>query len=671
MSSIDHAAKLLGIALSDLAIHLDSRQLVSGLHQAVQQSSHPEGWQDWFVVACPAARLKCRPITARQDEIEELARAGGVIVIRQPDEWVTVSAAGVTQVRSINAEGQLRSDRSLAQCISDPSVEAVLVEGGFPRNYADHPHPSPWQRLLHFLRPEWSDIFTVLIYSLIIAILTLATPLAVESLVNTVAFGRLVQPIIVLSAILFGFLAFSAALRALQTFVVEIVQRRLFARMASDLSWRLPRVDYSTVESSNTQELLNRFFDVVTVQKVVSQFLLDGISIVLTTLIGMTVLAFYHPMLLAFDMVLIVAIGLILFVLGYGAVGTSIRESKFKYSTAAVLEEIARCKLLFKGAGGPDYALYRIDTQVAGYLDARKRHFRVLLRQTLSALMLQALASTVLLALGGWLVIVGELTLGQLVAAELIVSVIVSSVAKFGKHLESFYDLMASIDKLGYLMDLPVEESQGAVTIPTDRPFELRFGAPDSPSQWTVSPGECVSVRGSEHATKELFNQLYGLQSIQSGTVRISDIDLRDLRSDLLRREVSLVRDVEVLEGTIAENIVIGRIDISNEVIWGAIRAVGLEQRINSLPLGIRAPLNIDGSPLTRSEVIRLIFARAVANRPRLLLIDSVLDSLSDADIGALIASDALHDPELAVLLVTGRDQLRAACDREVTLPTE
>lgn len=671
MSSVDHAAKLLGIALSDVAIHLDSRQLVSGLHQAVNQSSQPEGWQDWFVIAGPAAQLKCRPITARQDEIEELARGGGVVVIRQPEEWLTVSSAGVTQVRSIDAQGQLRSDRTLAQCISAPSVEAVLVEGGFPRNYSDHSHPTPWQRLLLFLSPEWPDIITVLIYSLIIAMLMLATPLAVESLVNTVAFGRLVQPIVVLSAILFGFLTFSAAMRALQTFVVEIVQRRLFARMASDLSWRLPRVDYSTVESSNTQELLNRFFDVVTVQKVVSQFLLDGVSIVLTTLIGMMVLAFYHPMLLAFDMVLIVAIGLILFVLGYGAVGTSIKESKFKYSTAAVLEEIARCKLLFKGAGGPDYALYRIDTQVAGYLDARKKHFRVLLRQTLSALMLQALASTVLLALGGWLVIMGELTLGQLVAAELIVTVIVSSVAKFGKHLESFYDLMASIDKLGNLMDLPVEESLGAVTIPTDRPFEVVMGATGSPQEWKVSPGECVCVRGSEKATKEFFNQLYGLQSIQTGSVRVSGIDLRDIRPDLLRREVSLVRSVEVLEGTIAENIVIGRTDISNDVIWGAIRVVGLEQRINSLPLGIRAQLNIDGAPLTRTEVIRLIFARAVANRPRLLLIDSALDSLSDVEIQELIASNALHDPELAVLLVTGRDQLRTACDREVTLASE
>ena len=325
-----------------------------------------------------------------------------------------------------------------------------------------------------------------------------------ESLVNTVSFGRLVQPIVILSAILFGFLAFSAALRALQTFVAEIVQRRLFARVA--VGSLMAVAAYRSVidrRSPTYAELMNRFFDVVTVQKVVSQFLLDGVSVVLTTFIGMAVLAFYHPMLLAFDLVLIVAILFILFVLGYGGIGTSIKESKLKYATAAMLQEIVRCPLLFKGSGGADYALYQMDAQVAGYLDARKKHFRVLMRQTLSALMLQALASTVLLALGGWLVIVGELTLGQLVAAELIVTVIVSSVAKFGKHLESFYDLMASIDKLGYLLDLPVEQCEGAVAVPKDRTFELTFGEANSAGSWKLTLGESLALLGSEHVHEE------------------------------------------------------------------------------------------------------------------------------------------------------------------------
>jgi putative ABC transport system ATP-binding protein len=352
MNSLESAANLLVLALADQGVSCDHRRLAADLRQASTQAGHPDAseWADWFLTASPASGLKCRKLTGQPEELEELAMAGGIVLIQLDGEWLAIGERG--SVRSIDTEGKMRSDRSLRQCLSGSSValKSVVIEGGFPQSVADHHGPSPWRRLIHLLAPEWRDILTILIYSLVIALLTLATPIAVESLVNTVAFGRLVQPIVVLSVILFGFLSFSAALRALQTFVAEIVQRRLFARVASDLAWRLPRVDTTAIEGRNMPELVNRFFDVVTVQKVVSQFLLDGIGIVLTTLIGMTVLAFYHPLLLAFDIVLLIAVAIILLVFGYGAVGTSIKESKYKYATADTLEEIARCVHLWFNA---------------------------------------------------------------------------------------------------------------------------------------------------------------------------------------------------------------------------------------------------------------------------------------------------------------------------------
>ncbi len=671
-NSLESAASLLGLALADRGDSCDHRRLAADLRQASAQAgdANASDWTDWFLAASPASGLKCRKLTGLPEELEELALAGGIVLIQFDGEWLTMGERG--SVRSIDTDGKLRSDRSLAQCLSgsNAAMKSVVIEGGFPQSVADHHGPAPWRRLIKLLAPEWRDILTILIYSLVIALLTLATPIAVESLVNTVAFGRLVQPIVVLSVILFGFLSFSAALRALQTFVAEIVQRRLFARVASDLAWRLPRVDATATEGRNMPELVNRFFDVVTVQKVVSQFLLDGVGIVLTTLIGMSVLAFYHPWLLAFDIVLLIAIAIILLVLGYGAVGTSIQESKFKYATADTLEEIARCVHLFKGYGGSELALQHMDENVSGYLDARKKHFRVLLRQTLSSLMLQALASTVLLALGGWLVINGQLTLGQLVAAELIVTVIVSSVAKFGKHLESFYDVMASIDKLGYLYDLPVEPCVGAVSIPVDRPFALKISGASTGGDPGLEalPGQSVAITGESQACGQIMDQLYGLRTAESGDVQMSGIDIRDIRSDLLRRDVALVREVEVLEGTIFDNISLGRADVSHEQTWDAIRLVGLEQRINSLPLGIRCPLAVNGSPLSKTEVTRLIFARALAARPRLLLVDGALDALSDEEVEGLVASGLMADPSRVLILVSGRQRLREACGRQIRI---
>lgn len=665
-NKVEHSAQLLKLALSDVGFPLDSLRLAADLNQAGAQAPSST-WSERYRIAGPAVGLRCRTYSAPAAELVELSHAGAVVLTRSADSWVTLSPQSV---RSCDDQGVQRMDRSWQQCLPpEGACDAIIIEGQFPRPAKSHAHLTPWQRLVELLVPEWPDIVTIVIYSLVIALLTLATPLAVESLVNTVAFGRLVQPIVVLSVILFGFLAFSAVLRALQSFVAEIIQRRIFARVASDMAWRLPRVDTTAVESQNMPELLNRFFDVVTVQKVVSTFLLDGIGIVLTTLIGMAVLAFYHPWLLAFDLVLLVAILFILTVLAIGAVKTSIKESKFKYATAEELEEIARCPLLFKGHGGAELALQQVDMQVAGYLDARRKHFRILLRQSLSALMLQALASTVLLALGGWLVISGQLTLGQLIAAELIVTVIVSSVAKFGKQLEAFYDLFASIDKLGHLYDIPVEPCLGAVSIPTDRPVELSLSpAVGVTEPWILKAGQSAILQGDSIRASQLMDQLYGLCPVESGAVQLSGVDMREIRPDLLRRDVALVQRVEILSGTIADNITLERPQIDNEAMWRAIREVGLEERLNQLPQGARCPLAIDGRPLSRTETIRLCLARALAGEPKLLLIDGLLDALSDSEIEQLMRCELFRNPARIVLLQSGREQLQRACPTQIKL---
>ena len=202
---------------------------------------------------------------------------------------------------------------------------------------ADHEHElTPFERLMGLLRPEARDLWVVVVFSAVVGILSLATPIAVEALVNTVAFGRYFQPVVVLAIMLFTCLAFAAALRALIAYVVEIIQRRLFIRVVEDLAYRLPRVDPVAMESKYGPELVNRFFDIVTVQKVVSTLLVDGVSLIIQTAIGMFILAFYHPFLLGYDVVLLILFAVVVFGLGRGAVKTAIKESKAKYHVASL-----------------------------------------------------------------------------------------------------------------------------------------------------------------------------------------------------------------------------------------------------------------------------------------------------------------------------------------------
>jgi len=346
---------------------------------------------------------------------------------------------------------------------------------------SSHPHhgPPPRARLFALLKAEKSDIGLIVFFSILTGLLYLATPLAVDAVVQNIAFGGqqqvYVQTLLIFSFALLVFLALSSLISAAQHFIAELIQQRIFVRLSADMAYRLPRIKRDAMETANTPELINRFLDVTTVQKSCATILLDGVNVILAGVIGLLVLAFYHPFLLAFNFVLISLLGLIVFLLGKNGVKTSIDESYAKHALAGWLEQIVMFPTLFKGPGGPGYSLNRANFLVNDYLTHRKAHYTVLIRQIIALLLLEAFAAASLLAVGGALVLGGELTLGQLVASELIVGTVVYSMVSLGKHLEVWYDAMAAIDKLGHLVELPVERADGEPAKSVDKPFNVEF----------------------------------------------------------------------------------------------------------------------------------------------------------------------------------------------------
>lgn len=350
-----------------------------------------------------------------------------------------------------------------------------------------------------------------------------------------------------------------------------------------------------------------------------------------------------------------------------------------KYSMAAWLEELAGCPTAFRSDHAAQFALERADHLTFEYLTARGCHFRILLRQIIFALAMQAIASTILLGLGGWLVISGQLTLGQLVAAELIVTIIVGSFAKLGKHLESYYDVLASVDKLGALFDLPLEGRDGTVAMPTesndgvellDVGYRFRDGSELLRRfSLTIRPGDRVAVTGPAGSGKStLLDLLFGLRTPSQGRITMHGAAVRELQLDTLRRHIALVRDVEVFDGTVADNVRLGRPHVSRADIRRSLQEVGLLEDALSLPCQLDTRLTSTGHPLTATQLRRLMLARACAGRPSLLLIDGVLDGLPDRDAETLLQWLCLPEQPWKLVLVTGRDSLIAACNRHVEL---
>jgi ABC-type bacteriocin/lantibiotic exporter with double-glycine peptidase domain len=516
---------------------------------------------------------------------------------------------------------------------------------------------------------------TVAVFAGVVAVLSLATPIAVEALVNTVAFGVLMWPVVALAGVLMACLGLAAAVRAMQVYVVECIQRRLFVRVAADYARRFPRLKLEALDGRYGPELANRFFDVLTVQKALAYLLLDGVALAVTAAVGMVVLAFYHPFLLGFDVLLLLAVAFAVFALGWGGVRTCLHESHAKYDVAAWLEELLRCPRAFRLAGGRHLALERADRLTGEYVAARRAHFRVVWRQTVFALSLQVVAGTALLGLGGYLVINRQLTLGQLVAAELIVTLVVASAAKLGKYAEAYYDLLSGAEKLGLATDLPLEREGGEPLGPAAGGMAVRVRGAASVApralasvDLAIAAGERVAVVGPPGAGKTaLFEVLCGLREMAHGCAEADGIDLRGLSLESLWEQVALVEGSDVIVGTVLENVRVGRAQLSTGDVRAALRAVGLSAVVHALPHGLDTPL-APGAPLSATEELRLCIARALVGRPRLLILDRALDALDPRARAELLPH--LFDraaPWTLVVASTDPAVLRL-CDRVIDL---
>ncbi|ATB41268.1 hypothetical protein CYFUS_006733 [Cystobacter fuscus] len=635
-------------------------------------------------------------LTLMRRPLEEVLREGGhqgplatVSVSEQGARWLLIDTWETSRVHvrtNLLSEGQAwlahRELSALLAAWGPAPITWVIAEESESlqalRGEANQT-PSPFARVRELVRLEAADLRAVLVYAVGVGLFALTTPIAVQSLVNTVAFGALLQPLVVLSILLLGGLVFAGGLRAMQYWVVELLQQRLFIRVVSDLSHRLPRVHARAMDRAHGPELVNRFFDVVTIQKASATLLLEGLSVVLQTGIGLLMLAFYHPLLLAFDFFLLLSVAGILLGYGRSAAAAGLKESKAKYAVAAWLQELVRHPITFRQHGAAAHALERADTLARDWLGLRRKHFKYLFRQVLGALGLQAVASALLLGLGGWLVIDRQLSLGQLVAAELIVTAVLAAFAKFGKHLEAYYDLLAASDKLGQLVDLPLEQATGESHPPPSGPASLelrdvRFHyREDAPVLRGVSlevrAGQKVVLTGDTAGGKStLVDLLYGLRLPTRGRILLNGTDTRDLSLATLRRDVALVKAPELFAGTLVDNVRMGQPTLTLSQVRQVLESVGLGDVLAQLPDGLHTPLTTGGLPLSSGQAVLVHLARALALRPRLLILDEVLDTLDTRTRGRVLQTLLAPDAPWTLLLITHQPELLGQCERALVL---
>jgi putative ABC transport system ATP-binding protein len=631
------------------------------------------------------------------DEIRELLRDGMAVVLIEQDysivfSWHRKSTYTATKFQDHSSQVVNISRKELSALLVKPTVVVLAVKplldcdaisaspvyahvphGNSPSNHHAHHHLTPLARFRGLFRMERSDIGLVAIFAFASSVLSLSTPLAVESLVNVISWGIYFQPLIILALILLTSLLLAATFGVLQNVVVEIIQRRQFVRLASDLAHRFPLANREQIKAEHPRELANRVLDIITIQKSTAVLLLDATNIVIVSIVGLLLLSFYHAYLLGFALLMLVLITVLTWALGIGGVDTAIEESKTKYRLVHWLQDVLDSPTAFRINGGNLFGINEASSIATDYVMARQQHFRVLIRQIVFVAGLQALALSAVLGIGGWLVMQGDMTLGQLVAAELVVTLVVGAFSKAGKSIEKFYDILAAMDKVGHLLDLETD-SNAKVELDSNCPLPINwsnlefdlglrgFSAPEE----SIEAGQLVAIRTSEPLPR-IAETLAGLFRPLSGTIRIMQFDVSTLSVAVHQgRKLNLAGRPEVFHGTVASNIDMGRDFVGLPAIREALEAVNLWTDVSTMPSGLDTRLQSTGFPMTPVQLSKLMIARSLVARPQMLIVDGLLDCMTARDQESLIAHFQSIKPRCTTVLITQRGEVAELCDRMI-----
>jgi len=495
----------------------------------------------------------------------------------------------------------------------------------------------------------------VIVYGIAVSLLTLAVPIAVQTLVNTVANIASTRAILVLAGLLLLTLVLSGALNALRTHVMEVYERRIYARLMSEISLRTILAPHSVFEGRQNSTITQRYFEIMTLQKNIPSLLVDGFALVLQLLVGFTLVSFYHSMLFAFNLVIILGIYLIWRIWGDDAKLTAIKLSAAKYESAKWLNELSSAHEFFKSSRHMDYAGRTTEALIKNYDDSHRHHFRYTFAQNIAFLALYAFASAALLGLGGWLVVRGELSIGQLVAAELIMSAVFFGLSQFTNYLKMYYELYAAADKLGYLLGLPQEKFHDEQDLqPVDGTLEckdLELSHQDVSVQFsfTLAEGAKAWVTTDRGWVQRRFSKLLKLQeSSTQGWLRLGQQAFEEFDVYELRQAIAIIDRSLIVECSIKEYFRMAAPDTSIVDMSAALALVDLERTVMGLPDGLETRLSSLGAPLLPLDLLLLKLAVAIVAQPKIVVLNQDFDNLPSTQHNKVLS--AIGDQPFSIL---------------------
>ena len=534
---------------------------------------------------------------------------------------------------------------------------------------------TPWIRLRKLLNLEKQSVFKILFYAVFAGLVELGLPLGIQAIVNIIVGGSFNASVILLTGVVLFSVAFAGVLRYMQIRIGEDLQQRIFARSSFELIYRFPKMKYTALQNEYPPELANRFFDVMTIQKALPKLLIEFSSAFIQIAFGLILLSFYHPFFVFFG-ILIVLLFYFIFKLSLNdGVREVLNESDFKYKTAHWIQEVARSIEGFKVSESFSYSSLRNDELSLSYLNARERHFRVLRFQFFKMIAFKVIVAAALLIGGGLLVINQQMNIGQFVAAEIVILLMITSVEKLIKGLEDLYSLLAGLEKLGRVTDIAIEAQTG------DKPFKkeddlifeyknINFSLGKEKLlqdiNTSIHPKDLILVRGTPGSGKStLLRVLVGLVDTLDGNIFVNDVNLKNINLTYFRDFAGhYFPSNKTFEGTILENITLNNPDISIDYVKLLIEKLQLSEFVKSQERGLQTIIYTEGRQLPYTVNKKIMIARAIASQPKLLVLKDPTEDLLEEESNKII--EFLIDPKRpwALVVVSNNKVWDKKCNR-------
>ncbi len=534
-----------------------------------------------------------------------------------------------------------------------------------------------WQRLLGLLQLDKKDILQIFYYAIFAGVVNLSLPLGIQAIINLIQGAQVSTSWIILVILVTLGVAFAGLLQLTQIRIIENVQQKIFTRSSFEFAYRFPKIKMSELRNYYPPELANRFFDTLTVQKSLSKILVDFPAALLQIIFGLLLLSLYHPFFIIYGILLILLIYVVFKFTAQRGLDTSLDESKYKYRVAHWIQEVARSIISFKLSGKTSHAMEKNDTLVSNYLTARESHFRVLVLQYIQMIGFKVLVTAGLLLIGGILVLNQEMNIGQFVAAEIIILLVISSVEKLITGLETFYDLLTSLEKLGQVVDKELEPQNGerpfkegdGFTVELDR---VSYAVPGRDKKildnisLNISKSCTILLQGPNGSGKtSLLRMIAGIISPDQGDIFINDVSLKGINLNYYRSHLgqSLLEE-SPFEGTILDNITFGDHSIPQEDVYWALEKTGLTQFVKEQPNGLKTVLYPEGREIPSTIAKKIVLARSIVRKPKLLILKDPLDHFDPWEASEIMDFLTGPDKPWALVVVSQNPEWINHCGR-------